>query len=165
MPETISNTTPLQYLFQGDLLDLLPSLFGQVVIPEAVLAEVTEGRALGVSLPAIDALSWACVRAPKDPLLLPLVSDLGQGEREALALALESPGSLVILDDGPARRYAAHLDLRLIGTLGVLLRAKTRGLIPSVAPVLDRLDQLRFRVDAVTRTAVLLMAGESFVPR
>jgi hypothetical protein len=77
-----------------------------------------------------------------------------------LALALASPGSLVILDDGLARRYAAHLALRLIGTLGVLVRAKRQGLITAVAPVLDQLDRLRFRVDPETRTRVLLKAGE-----
>lgn len=137
MPETISNTSPLQYLYQCGLLDLLPGLFGQLIIPKAVVAEITEGRALGVRLPAIAELRWASIKAPKDPALLPLVADLGPGEREALALALESPGSLVILDDGLARRYAAHLGVRLIGTLGVLLRAKKQRLIPAVAPVLE----------------------------
>lgn len=160
MPETISNSSPIQYLFQCNLLDLLPSLFDRVIIPEAVVAEISEGRGLGVTLPVMDALPWACVRAPKDPALLPLVTDLGQGEREVLALALASPGSLVILDDGLARRYAAHLGLRLIGTLGVLVRAKRQGLITAVAPVLDQLDRLRFRVDPETRTRVLLKAGE-----
>ena len=81
--------------------------------------------------------------------------------REALALALESPGSLVILDDGLARRYAAHLGLRLIGTLGVLIRAKRQGLIAAVAPVLDQLDRLRFRVDPATRATVLLKAADT----
>jgi hypothetical protein len=140
MPETISNTSPLHYLFQCDLLDLLPSLFGQVIIPKAVVAEINEGRALGVSLPAIDALPWACVKTPEDPLLLPLVIGLGPGERETLAHALESPGSLVILDHGLARRYSTHLGLPLIGTLGILVRAKKQGLIPAVRPVMDQLD-------------------------
>jgi hypothetical protein len=81
MPETISNTSPIQYLFQCNLLDLLPSLFDRVIIPEAVVAEISEGRGLGVPLPVVDALPWVCVRAPKDPALLPLVTDLGQGER------------------------------------------------------------------------------------
>ena len=138
MPETISNTSPLQYLYQCNLLELLPGLYGRVVVPEAVAAEIREGRVLGVSLPAIEELPWASIKAPKDPALLPLVADLGQGEREALALGKESPGSLVILDDGLARRYAAHLGLRLIGTLGVLIRAKRQGLIAAVAPVLDQ---------------------------
>ncbi len=51
MPETISNTSPLQYLYQCNLLDLLPALYGRVVVPEGVAAEIKEGRVLGVSTP------------------------------------------------------------------------------------------------------------------
>ena len=148
MPETISNTSPLQYLYQCNLLDLLPGLYGRVVVPEAVAAEIREGRVLGVSVPAIEDLPWTSIKAPKDPALLPLVADLGQGEREVLALGKESPGALVILDDGLARRYASHLGLRLIG-------------IAAVAPVLDQLESLGFRVDPATRALVLLKAGEA----
>ncbi len=161
MPETIADTSPLQYLHQCNLLDLLPMLYGRVVVPEAVAAEITEGRALGLSLPALEDLPWAHIKAPKDPVLLRLVADLGPGEREVLALGKESPGSLVILDDGLARRYASHLGLRLTGTLGVLIRAKRRGIIATVAPVLAQLESLRFRVDPATRTLVLFEAGEA----
>jgi predicted nucleic acid-binding protein len=59
-----------------------------------------------------------------------------------------------------ARRYARLLNLTLTGTLGVLLKAKETGLLPAVAPVLDRLQKLRFRLDAETRQAVLRLAGE-----
>jgi len=52
------------------------------------------------------------------------------------------------------------LNLKLTGTLGVLLKAKETGLLPSVAPVLERLEVLRFRMDAETRQAVLRLAGE-----
>jgi hypothetical protein len=132
-----------------------------VVVPEAVAAEIREGRAWGVSLPAIEDLPGTSIKAPKDPALLPLVADLGPGEREVLALGKESPGSLVILDDGLARRYAGHLGLRLIGTLGVLIRAKRQGLIAAVAPVLDQLESLRFRMDPATRALILRKAREA----
>ncbi len=46
MPETISNTSPLEYLYQCNLLELLPKLYGRVVVPEAVAAEIREGRVL-----------------------------------------------------------------------------------------------------------------------
>ena len=52
------------------------------------------------------------------------------------------------------------LGIRLTGTLGILLDAKKKGLIPAVSPVLDELDRLRFRVSPVTRAAVLKLAGE-----
>ena len=90
-----------------------------------------------------------------------MITDLGAGEREVLALGTETSDSIVILDDALARQYARLLNLTLTGTLGVLLKAKEAGLLPAVAPVLDRLRQLRFRMDPETRQAVLKLAGEA----
>lgn len=56
MPEAILNTSPLQYLFQADLLDLLPKLYSDVAVPEAVSKEVEAGRSFGISLPALSEL-------------------------------------------------------------------------------------------------------------
>jgi predicted nucleic acid-binding protein len=88
------------------------------------------------------------------------VNDLGPGETEVLALALESSSPVVVLDDGLARRAAKVLNVPLTGTLGLLLDAKTRGLVPAVLPLLDRLQELRFRVSTQTRESVLRSAGE-----
>lgn len=91
MGEVISDTSPLQYLHQLRLLDLLPALFGRVIDPESVVAELAEGRELAVDLPDIETLGWVEVRAVSLPAHLRLVRDLGPGEREVLALALERP--------------------------------------------------------------------------
>jgi predicted nucleic acid-binding protein len=61
MAETICNTSPLQYLFQVDLLDLLPLLYREVIVPEAVLLEIADGRHQGVALPDVESLPWAQV--------------------------------------------------------------------------------------------------------
>lgn len=161
MPETVCNTSPIQYLHQVGLLGLLPTLYANITLAEAVAQELAEGRAHGVSLPAPASLGWIRVTRPRDQATLRMVADLGPGERETLALALEMPGSLVVLDDALARRYARLLNLRLTGTLGVLLRAKSFGHLPSIRPVLDTLGALRFRLDPATRLAVLRLAGES----
>ena len=58
MPEVIVNTSPLQYLFQLSLLELLPSLYGQVIVPEAVMLELNRGQELGCSLPHVEKLAW-----------------------------------------------------------------------------------------------------------
>ena len=89
-----------------------------------------------------------------------LISDLGAGESEVLMLGLELPDSVLILDDGLARRVAESLGLRFTGTLGLLLDAKRAGLISAVSPLLDRLQELRFRVAPHTRRAILDLAGE-----
>ena len=109
-------------------------------------------------LPDLTSLQWVSVRQVTHPGLLPLATDLGSGKSEVLGVEL--PGSLVVIDDGLARRYARALGLRLTGTLGVLLRAKREGLLPELAPVLSQLDSLRFRLDPGTRQAVLKLAGE-----
>jgi uncharacterized protein len=58
MREVISNTSPLQYLYQLDLLDLLPSLYGEVLVPQGVAKEIVAGLARGVALPALEFLPW-----------------------------------------------------------------------------------------------------------
>ena len=91
---------------------------------------------------------------------MPLVKDLGPGETQVLALALELPGAVVITDDNLARQVAESLNIKLMGTLRVLLDAKFAGMVPAVAPLLDQLQFLRFRVDQKPRLGVLKMAGE-----
>lgn len=161
MPEVISNTSPIQYLHQSGYLELLPTLYGEVTVPGGVVRELAVGRELGGDLPVVEALSWIRVREVGDERLLPLAADLGQGEREVLALAARSPDSLAILDDRLARHYAKLLDIQLTGTLGVLLRAKAAGHLDLVGPTVKRLEELGFRLDASTRLSVLELAGEA----
>ena len=160
MPAVICNTSVLQYLYQIDLLDLLPALFGQVQIPRAVAAELDEGKRRNVSLPTLEDLSWVTIQPVRDRTLLPLVTSLGDGEKEVLALGLEATDALLVLDDRNARRCATAADLEITGTLGILILAKERGLLDSIRPALDRLQALRFRLSAETRQIVLDLAGE-----
>lgn len=76
-------------------------------------------------------------------------------------LALERREAVVVIDDALARRVAETLDLQFTGTLGLILDAKRSALISQIAPLLDRLDNLRFHLDPRTRKAVLKLAGES----
>jgi predicted nucleic acid-binding protein len=158
--EVICNTSPLQYLHQIDQLEILPALTGNVLVSPAVLDEVAEGKAHGVDLPDLSCLSWIEVRSPVSALAQPLVTDLGPGETQVLMLALETPKSIVILDDRLARRIAEVRGIPVIGTLGLLLNAKRAGIIKEVKPSLDRLQNLSFRLSAQTRAAVLELAGE-----
>ena len=161
MRNVICNTSPLQYLHQSELLHLLPALFGAVQVPEAVGAELDEGRARGIHLPNLAGLPWMAIRSVRERKLLPLVTNLGSGEKEVLALGLEAPEPLLVLDDRRARRHAVALGLRTTGTLGILLLAKKRGLLDSVMPTLDRLESLHFRLGAAIRQSVLSLADES----
>lgn len=161
MPNAIGDTSPVQYLYQLSLLDLLPNLYGQIVLPRAVVEELNEGLKLGIHLPEPASLSWVSICQAQDLYCLSPVSDiLGRGEQEAIALAIEIPDSLVILDDLLARNYARTLGVKFTGTLGVILKAKELGCLNAVMPVIDRLSSLGFRLDRRTRASVLRLAGE-----
>jgi hypothetical protein len=160
LPDLICDTSPIQYLYQTELLHILPALAESVVAPPAVVDELAAGRQLGVSLPDPAQLDWILIRRPSGETALPLVNDLGPGEAGVLMLALESRRSVAVLDDALARRVAETLHLRFTGTLGLLLDAKSAGLLPRVKPILDQLDALRFRLSLQTRRAVLTLAGE-----
>lgn len=161
MSEIICDTSPIQYLHQIGQLTLLSRLAGNVIVPFHVVQELEMGRNLGVNLPDIRALSWITVRTPLSVAALPLVKDLGPGETQVLALALELSDAVVILDDNLPRQMARSLGIRVRGTLGVLLDAKRAGIIPGIVPELDQLQALGFRLDPNTRHVVLKMANET----
>jgi predicted nucleic acid-binding protein len=160
LPEIICNTSPLQYLHQLDVLHVLRELVKTITVPPAVQQELETGRRLGLNLPDLQTLDWIVVRRPSSSVALPLVTDLGSGEREVLALALETPDSVCILDDSLARQVAKMLRLRITGTLGILIDAKRRGIISAVGPFLDQLQSFGFRLAPQTRAAVLRLVSE-----
>ena len=161
MAEIICDTSSMQYLHQLGLLHLLPQLAERVFVPQAVVEELAVGRALGFNVPDPTTLAWVEILNPSSQVVLPLVTGLGQGETAVLALGLEMPGTVVVLDDRLARRTAEALDIPLTGTLGVLIDAKRQSLIPEVSPLLDQLQQLGFRLSARMREAVLSVVGET----
>jgi uncharacterized protein len=137
--EAICDTSPLQYLHQIGFLHLLAEFYTQTLIPPAVVSELERGKAMDK---------------------VPTVADLGAGEKEVLALGLQLPGAVVILDERLGRLHAEALKLTYTGTLGILLRAKAEGRIPRIEPLLAHLDRLGFRLSAKTHAAVLRQAGE-----
>jgi hypothetical protein len=138
----------------------LDEFYTRTLIPPAVARELELGKAIGIDLPDIGALPWVKVQAPEGLDKVPTVADLGAGEKEVLALGLQVPDAVVILDEKLGRFYAEALKLTFTGTLGVLLRAKVEGRISRIGPVLEQLDRLKFRLSAKTRAAVLKLAGE-----
>ncbi len=143
MPDrlVVSDTSPLLYLHQVGHLDLLRSLYGRISIPPAVAEELRAGAELGIAVPDVQVLEWFGVQPLRDRTLLPVVTDLGPGEAEAIALALSSPDSLLILDDKLGRRIARLNKLTITGTLGVLVKSRREGLLPSISPVIEALQQ------------------------
>jgi predicted nucleic acid-binding protein len=160
LPEAIATTSPLQYLHQIECLELLPKLFGRITVAGAVVSELKAGRHLGLNLPAPEELPCVDVREPIGPAGVLPAWDLGAGESASLSLAVERPGSWLILDDRLARQAAASLNVPLLGTVGVLLCAKPAGYLTAVGLALDRLTSLGFRLTSKTRHTMLRLAGE-----
>jgi hypothetical protein len=108
----ISDTGPVSYLYRLGRLGLLRSLFGRVIVPPAVVAELNKGLRLGIDLPDIATLDWMEVRVPPAHALRG-IDGLGAGETEAIALARTLPDALLLLDDGQARwMMAKHGESR-----------------------------------------------------
>ncbi len=120
MPELICDTSALQYLHQLGLLHILKVLGEQVTVPPAVGAELAEGRARGIDVPKLSELDWLSMRSPIRTVSLPQARDLGAGETEVLALALESPDAVVVLDDRLARNVADEFRTAAYGHPGVV---------------------------------------------
>ncbi len=161
MTVVVSDTSPIVCLAHLELLEVLPRLFGAVLIPPAVANEL---RAGSDRPPKIDlaALPFVEIRAPSDrDLLQRLLARLDVGEAEALALAVEVKPDVVLIDERTGRTVASELGLLPLGVLGVLIRAKRRGLVSTVAPLLTRLvEELDFRISADVARQVLNLSGE-----
>jgi uncharacterized protein len=161
MPDlVISNTSPLFYLHRLRHLNLLQKLYQQIIVPEAVVDELNAGRDLGEDVPNVEDYDWIEVRPVRAPELVRLITDLGAGEAQVLTLAIEEPGSLVILDDRLAREVARMRNIRITGTAGVILKAKQEGHISAVAPLLNRLIELDFRLSDNVKARILKLAQE-----
>lgn len=161
MPDiVISNTSPIFYLHRLGQLELLHRLYGRILIPEAVSEELRAGRDQGEDVPDIANYDWIEIQSVHLPEVVSLIMDLGPGEAQVLAMALENPGSLAIIDDRLARELAQVRDIRITGTAGILLKAKRAGYIESVKSLLNTLIQLDFRLSEAVVDSILRLAKE-----
>jgi predicted nucleic acid-binding protein len=146
----VTDSSSLIILYQIGRLELLRSLFRAVIAPPAVTREIA---------PSLGALP-AWIRERRCPAIPNVVMSLHAGEREAIALALHVSADVIILDDLDGRRRAAQLGLTVIGSAGILLQARRRGLIDVVRPELDAMIANGFYVSRQLYREVLAAAGE-----
>ena len=135
------NTSPLIFLTKGGFLHLLQVVSPEIIVPQAVATEIQAYGETDITASSLAHTSWLVVtETPPVPSIIQ-TWDLGAGESAVLTWAYVNPGTEVIIDDLAARCCAAALGIPLRGTLGIVLTAKQRGIIPSARPVLE---QLRF---------------------
>lgn len=140
----VADSSPINILIRIELVDLLPRLFGRVLIPPEVKAELSHVRtphsvrSFALSLP-----SWIEVRTASQIETIP---PLDAGEEAAISLARELHADALLIDERDGRRAAAARRIPIIGTLGLLERAARDALI-KLPEAIDRLKATDFRID------------------
>jgi predicted nucleic acid-binding protein len=162
VPIVVSDTSPIRALGHLGLINLLQELFSDVLIPPAVEREL-RNPASGTATVDVNGIPFLRVQAPSDRNRVgQLCQTLDPGESEALALALEVRADLVLIDEAAGRAAAKRLGLTPIGVLGTLIRAKQRGRVGLLEPLIDRLQaELHFFISPQVRAEALRLAGEA----
>jgi predicted nucleic acid-binding protein len=156
----VVNASPLILLARIDRLDLLASLAKLVVVPKAVIREIQAGSDRDGTAGKVENLS-SILQADDRPVPDRIrLWNLGAGESQVLAHALERPGTEVVLDDLAARRCARSLELPMIGTLGVVVLCRHRGIISAARPVLQTLREAGLRLKPALMDEALAKVGE-----
>jgi predicted nucleic acid-binding protein len=138
MPDiVISNTSCFIVLIKISELGLLHNMYGEIITSPEVAAEYSQ------TLP-----EWVKIKSPSDRFSQQILElQLDKGEASVIALAIETPNSTIILDDYKARLIAEKLGLKITGTLGIIIKAKLRGIIPSIKPYLEKIRNTDFRLN------------------
>jgi len=146
----ISDTSCLIILSKIGELELLQKLYGTIITTQDVADE------FGEAIP-----DWIIIENAKDKYHQRILElQIDKGESSAIALALEILDSILILDDFKARKVAENLGLRFTGTIGIIIKAKLNGLIPSIKPYLEKIVATNFRISPEIELQALKEAGE-----
>ena len=158
----VSDTSPINNLAAINHLHLLHQLYGIVLIPEAVYRELTDPSFLVAGATEVQTFNWIQTRAVADYTIVEALSnELDFGEAEAIALAVEIQADQMLIDERRGRLVAARLNLRYTGILGILVEAKSQGLIAEVKPLLDALvNEAGFWVAEPLYNSVLQLVNE-----
>jgi predicted nucleic acid-binding protein len=153
----VPDAGPLIYLGGAGHLEVLRSLYAEVVVPQLVLDEIVIAGAGLTGAREVGEATWLRVeQVAPEPGLLAL---LDPGEAAAIPLADRLHATL-LADDADARTVAAQRGIPVVGTLGVLIAAKRKRLLSEVAPVIAHMESLGMFVSARLREEVLRLAGE-----
>ncbi|MDX5479089.1 MAG: DUF3368 domain-containing protein [Cyclobacteriaceae bacterium] len=147
----IADTSCLIVLDKVGYLDLLNKVFGEVVITQQVFEE------FGKSAPP-----WILIEKTKNPNPNQkiLEATLDKGEASSISLAMDYDDSLLIIDESKGRKIAKSLGLKITGTLGILVIAKSNNLIGEVKPIIDKIKSTNFRISPQLEQLVLIKCEE-----
>lgn len=136
--KVVVNASPLILLFNSDLSFILPEIFGEVLIPDAVYEEIMISGSSDKAAMMISGTAWI-KRVSVTPVEEIVRWDLGKGETEVLSFAFIHSDYMPMLDDNAAKKCAISLGVHTLGTGSVLILAKEKGIIDSVEKSLLKL--------------------------
>ncbi|NJL89024.1 MAG: DUF3368 domain-containing protein [Coleofasciculaceae cyanobacterium SM2_1_6] len=158
----VSDTSPINNLAAINQLHLLHQLYGTVLIPEAVFRELTDPSFPVAGANEVQTFDWIQTLTVSDRILVEALSnELDIGEAEAIALAVEIQADQVLIDERRGRLIATRMNLRYTGILGILVEAKSQGLIAKVKPLLNALvNEAGFWIAEPLYNSVLRLVDE-----
>lgn len=140
----VADASPLHYLILVGAREVIPAIYGRLLIPASVARELRHPNAPPPVREFMEQMpEWVVVATPQSSAdRTPL--HLGEGERGAIVVAIESRADLVLMDDREGVEEARRRGLTVVGTLGVLVRASERNLV-DLPEVIRRLSETNFR--------------------
>lgn len=154
----VSDASPLIVLLKTNNLFILKDLFEKITVPTAVYKEITAKEQEKIIFDKIEWIETRNIKNTQENVLLEKLID--KGEAQAIVLAKELKTTL-LLDDAKARKYAKLLNVEVIGTLGLLKIAKSRGVIPSVKKIISDMLAEGYYIEDKLVTQILEDVGES----
>ena len=152
----IADSSALIALSIVNKIDVLEKLFDQVFVPKAVFEEISVNNK-----DESKQLYYYCKnRVVEIVSMIDFNVSLGKGESEAMVLYKEQNADLLLCDDKKAKKFARNFGINIIGSLGVLLKAKEKKLIPQIAPLITTLQNSKIFIDENTCNTVLKIANE-----
>lgn len=161
--EVAADAGPLIGLARAGLLGLLPALYPAIEVPPAVEGELRlgEDRPGSRALQEAQAAGWLVTVALINPKqATEIAQTVDRGEAEAIVLAEERDSRFLLVDERRARALARRRGIPIVGTGGILIVAKERGLLPRIGGALDRLAGAGYRLSPRVCEEILRRAGE-----
>jgi len=154
----VMNASPIILYARAGRLDLIEQLASNIIVPDKVIAEIAAGKDMTANIGA----NWAAKYRIADIQVQATVEhwDIGIGESQVISLCLGTK-RWSVLDDRMARRCAHAHNIPVIGSLGIVIRAKTKGIITKARPFIEKLKESGLYADDDLIARVLSAIGES----
>lgn len=129
-------------------------------MPPAVKQELIAGGKSQIGVQELESAAWLQIMEIKDSTKISLLYELDRGEAEVIILAQEQRTAEVIIDEKVARMQARILGLKVVGTLGLLLRAKNQGFIDEIRPLINKILEEGIYIHENIVRGIVQEAGE-----